>query len=91
MKAKAHSIPESFASRKVRFDLFGFNAEVEGSILSLDVPTVQFEAPILSKEALDCMRDNGFSDIEIEGMIDEIFNKIEVRILSNILTERKVR
>lgn len=77
----------------VYFDTKGLGAhldEITGT-LSFHVPAVEFHGPIFTESAMEAFERCGMTPHEIDGMIDDIFNKCLTKGLAKMLAERRKR
>ena len=77
--------------REMSFDMSGFTPRVDFDRLTLTLPVIETKGPVFTSNAIEAMREAGFSDYEMDAMYDDFVEKMAVRMFSRLLLERKVK
>lgn len=60
----------------VVFDLRHFEPRLRGGRLWMDIPSITWSGPIFTDQAIKTLRDAGFSEREVDELVDKLFENI---------------
>lgn len=94
MKAKQYATEcDTSFTREVSFNMEGLDARLDtySGTLTLQLPSIQLNGPIITSEAITAFEAAGLSKREIEDEIDEMYSNLETKILAKVLANRRNR
>ena len=58
-------------------------------MLSLELPVLEFQGPIVTESFLEATKDGGLSGLEVEQAIEDMIQELQVKMIARFLAKRR--
>ena len=77
-------------THEVRINLDGFHPSMDGEVLEIHMPALQWEGSIISESFLQGLKAAGLSELVVDSLIDEFMTGVQTQILAKLFAKRTV-